>query len=123
MADKATIRLLPSQEFEITLIDDTVIKGRFNTWALGIFCEKKGLTLRAAGELLINPSLFDMLDYILSAVESKARDTGSPFSYNNVHAGSWVDQLGGIQGPEFTKLFNHASGEQTEQKKTEGEQS
>ncbi len=123
MADKATIKLLPRKEFEITLEDDTVIKGQFGTWALRRYCDKMGYTLKSAGEHLGDPGIGDILEYILAAVEGKARATGAAFSYNDVHVGAWIDELGGITSPDFVRLFNHSGEEQGTEKKTEEEAS
>lgn len=117
----ASINLLLRKEFEITLNDGSVIKGQFGTWALRRYCDKMGYTLKTAGEHLGDPGIGDILEYILAAVEYKARQTGAPFSFTDVHVGSWIDELGGITGVDFVKLFNHSGEEQTEQKKTEGE--
>lgn len=116
------LNLLPRKEFEITLEDSTVIKGQFGTWALKRFCDKKGYSLKEAGEHLGNPSMGDIVEFLLSAVEYSARKTASPFSFTDVHCCEWIDQMGGMQSETFTKLFNHASDQQlieSDEKKTE----
>lgn len=116
---QATINLLPRKEFEITLEDGTIIKGQFGTWALKRFCDKQKLTLKQAGERLGDPTLSDVVEYVLAAVEYTARKTQAPFSYSDIHVSDWIDQLGGIQSPDFVKLFSHSADESLgEEKKT-----
>lgn len=107
----ATINLLLRKEFEITLEDETIIKGQFGTWALKRFCDKQKYSIKQAGEKLGDPSMSDVVEYILCAVEHSARKTNSPFSYTDVHACDWIDQLGGWQSDVFVKLFNHSADE------------
>lgn len=118
----ASINLLPRKEFEITTDEGTVIKGKFGTWSLKRFCDNREITL---GQLQAKKpeefTLSDVVDLILYAVEQKARETSQPFSFTDVHACSWCDELGGIFGAEVTKLFNHQASDvkQEEEKKTE----
>ncbi len=114
----ATINLLPRKEFEITLEDGTVIKGQFGTWALKRFCDKINCELEDIGERFKKPKIGDIFEFLLAAVEYRARLKGDPFSYNDVHAGDWIDQLGGPEAPEFARLFNHAADGAKEEKKT-----
>lgn len=118
------LNLLPRKCFEINLADGTVIKGQFGTWALKRLCDKNNWTLKEVGEKLSNPFLSDAINYILAAVEFTARQSGLPFSYTDVHASDWVDQLGGLnEGSGFITLFNHSADEvkeePREEKKTE----
>lgn len=117
---QATINLLPRKCFEITLEDGAVIKGQFGTWALKRFCDKLKLSLTEVGERLGNPGLGDMVEYILSAVEFAARKEGAAFSFTDVHACEWIDQLGGIGGESLGKLFAWSGDDSGEEKKTEG---
>lgn len=115
----ATLNTLPRKEFEITLDDGTIIKGQFGTWALKRFCDKRGYTLQQLQDAFTsNISMSDILEFVLCAVEQKARQTGETFSFTDVHAGMWLDELGGMNGEKFSKLFNHARDES--EKKTEG---
>lgn len=121
----ATITLLPRKEFEITLTDGTIIKGQFGTWALKRFCQRRGYSLNEAGVKLSDPSLDDIVDYILSAVEYSARKENAPFSYTDVHICEWIDEMGGMQSDAFASLFRHSNDEAVtkedaaEEKKTE----
>lgn len=116
----ATINLLPRKEFEITLSDGTVISGQYTTWALKRYGEKLGLTLQQSGEQLTNPGLNDMVEYLLSAVEYTARKNKQPFSYTDLQACDWIDDMGGIQSLDLIRLFRHSGDEQpvAEEKKT-----
>ena len=107
----AEIKLLPRKEFEITLEDGTVIKGQFGTWALKRFCDKQKYSIAQAGAKLGDPSMSDVVEYVLCAVEHTARKTNSPFSYTDVQACDWIDQLGGWQSGTFVELFNHSADE------------
>ncbi len=80
----ATINLLPRKEFEITLEDGTVIKGQFGTWALKRFCDKINCELEDIGERFKKPKIGDIFEFLLAAVEYRARLKGDPFSYNDV---------------------------------------
>lgn len=118
---QATINLLPRKVFEITLEDGTKIEGQFGTWALKRFCDKLKVSLTEAQQRLNNIGLTEVCEYILAAVEQKARQEGKPFSYNDVHCCAWIDELGGMGSDKFLDLFNHASSDiaATEEKKTE----
>jgi hypothetical protein len=117
----ATINLLPRKEFEITLDDGSVITGQFGTWALKRYCDKQKLSLSEAGAKLSNPSINDISEYLLAAVEYLARKKGEPFSYTDVHVCDWIDQLGGLSSEGFSKIFNHSADDVSaadEEKKT-----
>lgn len=115
----ATVNLLPRKEFEITLEDGTVIKGQFGTWALKRFCDKNKVGLNEAGTAL--QTLGGIIDYLLCAVEYKARLGGDPFSFSDIHACQWADQMGGIDSPDFTALIKHSQDETAggDEKKTD----
>lgn len=117
----ATIDLLPRREFCITLEDSTKIQGKFGTWALKRFSDKRGhKSLPELQEALGKMSLSDAVDYLLSAVEQYFRQlkTKDSFPYTDLDACDWVDQLGGIASVDMQRLFSHA-GEESEEKKTQ----
>ena len=120
----AELTLLPRKEFEILTNEGEKIKGQFGTWALKRFCDKQKYSIKQAGDKLGDPSLGDVIEYLLSAIEHSARKTGTQFSYTDVQICDWIDQLGGWQGGTFVKLFNHSADESPEvddgEKKTEG---
>lgn len=116
--NKAGLTLLPRKEFELLLSDGTLRKGQFGTWALKRFGEKKkvGLTELMA-VFTTNPTLSDMLDFILCAVEYKDREAGTPV-LTDLQLTRWIDDYAydtGEQGVVMA-LFNHASGEEVEKK-------
>lgn len=107
----ASLNLLPRKEFEITLDDGAIIKGQFGTWALKRFCDKQGYTLNQAGIKLGDPSMSDIVEYILCAIEYCCRKVPKEFTYNDVNACSWIDELGGMQSQNFINLFKHSGDE------------
>lgn len=106
----ATLQLLPRKEFIITLESGQEITGQFGTWQLSRFGLKRGYSLAQIGERFGNgPSLSDIIDFILSAVEyshRKLKDK-TPFEYTDIDCSDWIDQLGGIDSELFTSLLNH----------------
>lgn len=115
----ATIDLLPRKEFAIVLEDGVRIPGKFGTWALKRFSDKRGhKSLPELQEALGQMSLSDAVDYLLSAVEQYFRQlkTKDSFPYTDLDACDWIDQLGGIASADMQRLFGHAGGD--EEKKT-----
>lgn len=110
----ATVNLLPRKEFEIVLDDGEKIPGRYGTWALKRFCDKRGLTLSGLNELLnLDTLTLDMVqDFILCAVEYAYRERKLPFEFTDIDSCGWIDQLGGLQGVEYLRLSNHAYGDE-----------
>lgn len=117
MQSVATLNLLPRKCFEITLTDGSIIKGKFGTWALKRFCDKKSLTLEEAGEKLRD--LTGFTDYLLYAVEGVMRQSGEACPYTDVQCCDWIDQLGGLSSAVFLQLIAHTTEEAEEEKKTE----
>ena len=117
----ASINLLPEKEFEITTNNGDVIKGQFGTWALKRFCDVHKLSLREVGERFQNPSISDAVDYIVYAIERSARKAKLPVTITDFEVCDIIDQMGGMQSDDFSKLFNHSGDEQAadEEKKTE----
>ena len=114
----ASINLLPEKKFELTTNEGAVIPGQFGTWALKRFCDKKKLTLREVGERFQDPSIDDAIEYILCSIECTARETDKPMPMNDITLCKYIDQLGGMQSADFSRLFNHSGDETTEEKKT-----
>ena len=117
----AEIKLLPRKVFELVTDQDGIITGQFGTWALKRFCDKNGYSLKEASEKLGDPSLSDIVDYLLCAIEYYSRMKSEPFSYTDVHVCKWIDELGGMSNENFVKLFNHSASEDVQEKKTEPE--
>lgn len=105
----AKVDLLPRKEFIITLDDGKEIKGKYGVWALARFCDKNGnltiqqLQLRSA----LDYTIHDMIEMILCAVEQYARENKEPFSYSDVQAGQWIDELGGFGSETVNALSAH----------------
>lgn len=109
----AKLELLPRKEFTITLEDGKVIKGKFNTWAIARFCNRRGIGFDTLVTTDFSKFGIDaMLDIVLCAVESKARRDGQPFSFTDVDAGDWFDQLGGLGAKDVALLLSHMNSEE-----------
>lgn len=107
----ANLRLLPRQQFIITLSDGTEINGQFGTYATSLFGKKKNLTLTQIykhflieqkdeqgnvlkndkDEILYDVRIHDMIDFIMCACESAARLKGDRFNLNDPQLCQWVD--------------------------------
>lgn len=114
------LRLLPRKEFEIILEDETVVKGQYTLWSTKRFCDKKGISLKKLGDALQEDSMTfdDLVEVILCAVESKQREEGKPFIYNDFHVCGWIEYLGGLGSEDYNNLINHAGSEETKEKKS-----
>lgn len=115
------ITKLPRKAFEINLPDGKVIAGQFGTWCLKRFCDRSKCTLDEVQERLKKPSLDDLCNFLLSAVEQTARETGNSFSYTDVNVCNWIDQMGGLSSVPLQELFSHSSSDipsTDEEKKT-----
>jgi len=109
----AKIDLLPRKEFTITLDSGEVITGKYSLWAAKRFCDKKKLTLNSFIERLSadNMTFDDLTENILCAVEHKQREEGKPFKYSDFNVCEWIEELGGIDSEDYTKLVGHALSE------------
>lgn len=119
---KAALNLLPRKEFELVLEDGTVIRGQFGTWALARFGQRKKIGLGEIMEMFTtNPSVMDMVEFVLSAIEYKERQDGKPPFMNDVKLCKWIDDYADATNTNgvLMKLFNHSAGEQiADEKKT-----
>lgn len=115
----ASIELLPRKEFRI-ITDTETVNGKFGTWALKRFCDKRNYTLNQVSEALGNPLLKDMIEFILCAIEQSFREQRlkESFPYDEIDVCKWIDEFGGIGSEQVSLLFNHAG---DEQKKSEPE--
>lgn len=106
----AKVDLLPRKEFIITLDDGKEIKGKYGVWSLARFCKKNDLTIaQLQARASVDYTVGDMIEMILCAVEQYAREHGESFSYNDVHAGMWIDELGGFGSENLNALAAHQS--------------
>jgi len=112
----AKLNLSPRGIFDITLEDGTVISGKFGTWALKKFSDNNG-NEEISKKLQTVPGF---IDYLLYAVEYLSRKNKTAFSYTDIDACDWIDQLGGLNGALTVKLMTHNSSdaEVEEEKKT-----
>lgn len=115
------LELLPGKEFKITLQDGSIVDGKFGTWAYKRFCMKLGLSDKKLVARLSEEesSVFDNIELILCAIESKQRQRGEAFKYTDADICEWVDSVGGIGSETFLKLMAHANSELDSEKKTE----
>lgn len=105
------INLLPRKKFELLLPTGT-IAGQFGTWCLKRFCDRSKCTLEEMSARLEKPQIDDICNLLLSAVEQSAREGGHPFSYTDVHACMWIDEMGGMNSEHLVALFTHSGSEQ-----------
>lgn len=116
-----TVELLPRKAFEIKLSDGKVIEGQFSLWSVKRFCDKQKLTLAQLGERLTaeKTTFDDVCQIVLCAVEYTSRKKEKPFSYTDLHACEWIEDLGGLTSDNYASLMAHAaSGEVEEEKKS-----
>lgn len=119
MENKAGLNLLPRKEFELILSDGTVCKGRFGTWALARFGQKKKLSLSDITLLFTgNPQIMEMVEYVICAVEYMERKEKKPPFMNELIFGEWVDDyFEATKEPGvLMKLMLHESSEYQEKK-------
>ncbi len=115
----AGLTLLPRKAFELICTDGTIIPGQFSTWSLKRFGDKKKLGLNDLVTIFSsNPSLSDMLDYVVCAVEYRERQAGKPPTFNELKLSEWIDDYTFDTKEEgvLMKLFEHAGGEEKEKK-------
>lgn len=91
--------ILPRKTFELTLEDGSKVRGRFGTYALSLFCTKKGKGISAALEIFKDdPQPSDLADYIICAIESIDRLEGKPPSMNHAKLFDWIDLYAEVNG-------------------------
>lgn len=114
----ADINLLPRKEFEIVLNDGTIIPGKYCTWAMKRFGDKKGYSLKQLEEITSadKMSFDDACTILLCSIEYMSRKNGKPFSWTDVNLCDWIDELGGLMSEKVMRLFAHAQDEYNESK-------
>jgi len=108
----ANLKLLPRKEFEITLSDGTTVKGKFGTWSLQRFGDKKKMGLKQIIESFSSEmKLSDMLDFIVCAVEYVEQREKKPPFFNTMILCEWIDDYTAVSGNDgvITTLFTHSS--------------
>jgi hypothetical protein len=117
------IDLLPRGYFTLT-VDEKKIEGRFCTWSLKRFCDKQEILsiMGMVERLTTGLGISDVAAFILSGVEYSyvKNNKAGDFKFSEFDACEWIDEMGGIQSAELTKLISHAleTNEKEEQKKT-----
>lgn len=132
----ASLELLPRKEFILTLSDGSTIPGKFGTWALKRFGDKRNMGLAQLAEAFVKQrknvdgspmfqknekdedvpvydiSMNDMIDYIICACEYKARlSNEKTFTFNEVTFCNWVDDytMDTNEDGVIMKLYSHAT--------------
>lgn len=109
----AEIKLLPRKEFEILLASGEVIAGKYSLWSVKRFADKKGFTLMKLQEYMDkeNMTLDDVCEILLCAIEYVCRKKNVPFTFTDIDACEWIEELGGMLGEKYLALTQHASSE------------
>lgn len=135
----ASIKLLPRQQFVLGLSDGTEIMGQFGTYATSIFGKKRNLSLSEiyknfliqkkddSGNPLIdeegNPALdvrlHDMIDFIMCALEARARLKGERFTFTDPQLCQWVDDYYNDTGIQNVLITLYAHSVVKDEKKSE----
>lgn len=112
--------LQPRKYFELTLDSGLVIKGQLSTWATKRYCDLCGYTsLSQLSDSLNRDSSFnDVTNFLLACVEYVMKKSGEKFSYTDLQACDWIDEMGGPNGEGFKKLMNHLQDKQEAEKKS-----
>lgn len=107
----AELKLLPRKEFEILLDSGEVIAGKYSLWSVKRFADKKGFTLINLQDYMDkeNMTMDDVCEILLCAVEYVSRKNNVSFSYSDVDACEWIEELGGMLGEKYLALTQHAS--------------
>ena len=115
------LELLPRKEFEIHLDSGEIIKGKYSTWSIKRFCDKKSLSLADLDKKMNaeNLTIDDLIEIILCAVEHKQRESGLPFIYKDFDVCNWIEEMGGLQSDDFMRLQSHAYSDLGEKKSQE----
>ena len=65
-------------------------------------------------------TLDDICQLLLCAVEYKWRkDNKGPFTYSDINACEWLEEMGGFGSEDWNKLLNHFASDLTEEKKNQ----
>lgn len=93
--------------FTINLGDGTKIPLRFCTWTFKRFCEINGnMTLTQLQEALMNGmTLNRLISLLLCAAEYMSLKNKQDFSYTDIDASDWVDEMGGVTGRAFVAMM------------------
>lgn len=110
----AKLELFPRKTFALTLSDNSVVEGQFGTWALARFGQRKKMSLAQIIQLFDEPTIMDMLEFVLCAIEYKEREAGKPPLFNDIKLSKWIDEYAFESGEAgvLMKLMNHSNSEE-----------
>jgi hypothetical protein len=124
--------LLPRKEFEFKLESGETIEGKYGTWAAKRFSDKRNWPLAKfieyfspkveldkngkpkkdkQGNVIMKDPEFSMDDIcliLLCSVEYQWRKKNKgPFTYSDIDACEWIEEMGGFGSEKQEKLFSH----------------
>lgn len=93
--------------YTINLGDGTQIHLRFCTWTFKRFCEINGnMTLSQLQDALSSGmTLSGFVSLLLCAAEYMCVKEKKEFSYTDMEASDWIDEMGGIAGSGFVAML------------------
>lgn len=93
--------------YTIELSDGKKIPLRFCTWTFKRFCEVNGnLTLaELEGALSDGMTLSRFVSLLLCAAEYTCQKEKREFTYTDIDASDWIDEMGGISGAGFLDML------------------
>lgn len=93
--------------YTINLGDGKKIQLRFCTWTFKRFCEVNGnMTLSQLQDALSSGmTLSGFVSLLLCAAEYVCVKEGKDFSYTDMEASDWIDEMGGIAGSGFVAML------------------
>lgn len=114
--------------YTIELSDGKKIPLRFCTWTFKRFSELNGdMSLGKIMEIFEEISIKHLVSLLLCAAEYTAIKNKETFSYSEMDASDWIDDMGGIAGTKFLAMIEgiaksisdkpSENGEQTEEEK------
>lgn len=105
----AEVRLLPRKAFEIDLESGTV-RGQYSFWVTVRLCQRNGWSMSQLDEKMNadNLTLSDVVTLLLCAIEYSCRKDKIPFTYTDIDVADIIEELGGITGDNFLKVWGHS---------------
>jgi hypothetical protein len=94
--------------YAIELSDKTKIPLRFCTWTFTRFCEVNGdLTLEEMQKQIgVGMTLKKFISLILCAAEYVCLKEKKEFSYTEIDAADWIDEMGGLNSEGFQAMVS-----------------
>lgn len=93
--------------YTINLGDGKKIPLRFSTWTFKRFCEQNGnMTISQLQDALSSGmTLSGFVSLVLCAAEYVCLKEKTEFSYTDMDASEWIDEMGGIGGAGFIAMI------------------